>query len=42
LALVRGHEKVLAAIRAGDPDRAGRAMACHIRATQRELEAVIA
>jgi len=38
---VRGHEKVLAAIRAGDPDRAARAMASHIRTTTRELEAVI-
>jgi DNA-binding FadR family transcriptional regulator len=39
---VRGHEKVLAAIRDGDGARAGRAMAAHIRTTTRELEAVIA
>jgi GntR family transcriptional regulator, transcriptional repressor for pyruvate dehydrogenase complex len=39
---VRGHEKVLAAIRDGDGGRAGRAMAAHIRTTTRELEAVIA
>jgi len=38
---VRGHEKVLAAIRDGDGDRASRAMASHIRTTTRELEAVL-
>ena len=38
---VRGHEKVLAAIRDGDGARASRAMAAHIRTTTRELEAVI-
>jgi GntR family transcriptional repressor for pyruvate dehydrogenase complex len=38
---VKGHRKILAALRAGDPTRAGRAMSSHIRTTSRELEVIL-
>lgn len=39
---VRDHEKVIAAIQARDPARAGRAMATHIKHTNDELLAILA
>jgi len=41
-ATVRGHVKVLDALRAGDGAAAARAMAAHLRATNRELDAILA
>ncbi|MBB4660657.1 FadR/GntR family transcriptional regulator [Conexibacter arvalis] len=40
-ATLRGHQRVLAALRRGDAAAAGRAMAAHVRATERELDAVL-
>jgi GntR family transcriptional regulator, transcriptional repressor for pyruvate dehydrogenase complex len=38
---IRGHERVLAALRAGDARAAGRAMAAHVKVTTRELDAML-
>jgi GntR family transcriptional regulator, transcriptional repressor for pyruvate dehydrogenase complex len=38
---LRGHERVLEALRAGDAAAAGRAMAAHVRTTTRELDAIL-
>lgn len=41
-ATIRGHERILAALREGDADKAGRAMVAHVNTTSRELEAILA
>jgi putative glutamine amidotransferase len=38
---LRGHKRVLEALRAGDAPAAGRAMAAHVRTTTRELDAIL-